>query len=1051
MPNSLPHGLTVVDWTQIRAEYERHRHGMFPDGGGFKARSFEQQWLARFDGRGFLVEPDEGDWRWGLELVGVEGKARVSTDVNRVTYRWSADLDEWFVNDTRGLEHGFTLRAPREIRLTVRGGLQPRAAGAGVEFADSSGTARIKYSGLAAWDAAGRTLPAQMEVEGSLVTLKVNDRGARYPVTIDPIVQQAYLKASNTEADERFGESVSVSGDTVVVGAYLEDGGTVGVNGNQTDNSAPDSGAAYVFVRAGSTWTQQAYLKASNTGSVDLFGASVAISGDTIVVGAGREDSNATGVNGDQANNNALGSGAAYVFVRNGGTWSQQAYLKASNTGGGDPLSFFELGDHFGSSVAVSGDTIVVGALAEQSSATGVNGNQTDNSAPDSGAAYVFVRAGSTWTQQAYLKASNTGTADWFGWSVAISGDAVVVSALQEDSNARGVNGNQTDNSATDSGAAYVFVRSGNAWTQQAYLKASNAEASDWLGWSVAIFGDTIVVGAHGEDSGAAGVNGSQADNSVPDAGAAYVFVRSGAAWTQQAYLKASNTGSGDSFGRSVAVSGDMIVIGAWLESSAATGVNGNQSNNGVVASGAAYVFVRSGGIWTLQAYVKASNTDAGDLFGRNVAVSGNTVVVAAWNEASAATGVNGNQADNSAMYSGAAYVFEQVNMTVTSSPPDMIFYTSGAGCAPAPIYATPQTLDWTPGSSCSISMIESQVNQASVLYNFHHWDDNSTYPMRNVIAPTTSTTYAATFLPDPAYVLQPIAGNPSSGSGLTQTMTFYFHAPNGYGSLTVVNVLINDAINGIGACYVAFVPGTGSVFLVDDAGNAGGPYAGMTLPGSGTVQNSQCSIAGTGSSFSANGNALQLTLAFTFHAPFAGNKVIYTAAQDSTPANSGWQAIGAWQVPGATPSGPAVGGVSPGRSTSSAQTYTFTFTDTNGFADLAVMNVLINNAISGIGACYIAFVPSGALSGSLFLVDNAGNAAGPFASMTLPGSGSVSNNQCGINASGSSVSGNGNILTLTLNMTLNPSFFGNKVIYMAARSNALNSGWQAMGTVNVP
>jgi len=307
--------LTVRDWSQISGEYQRHRHGMFPDGAGFKARSFEQRWLTRFDGRGFLVEPDHASWRWGLELVGVTGKARIGIEVNRMTYRWSAELDEWFVNDTHGLEHGFTLHTPREIKLAVRGGLRPRASGAGVEFLDASDTARIEYKDLVAWDANGRALPARMTVQDGLVTLAVEDEGARYPITIDPIAQQAYLKASNTGGGDRFGTSIGVSGDTVVVGAYEEDSNATGVNGSQADNSATNSGAAYVFVRSGSVWTQQAYLKASNTGADDDFGSAVAVSGDTVVVGALQEASNATGVNGNQADNSASASGAAYVYT----------------------------------------------------------------------------------------------------------------------------------------------------------------------------------------------------------------------------------------------------------------------------------------------------------------------------------------------------------------------------------------------------------------------------------------------------------------------------------------------------------------------------------------------------------------------------------------------------------------------------------------------------------------------------------------------------------------------------------------------------------------
>ncbi len=171
------------------------------------------------------------------------------------------------------------------------------------------------------------------------------------------------------------------------------------MNGDQSDNSADASGAAYVFVRSGTTWSQQAYLKASNTDAGDRFGSSVAVSGDTVVVGAHGEDSNATGVNGNQSDNSAVHAGAAYVFVRNGTTWSQQAYLKASNT---------DADDCFGGSVAVSGDTVVVGADGEDSNATGVNGDQSDNSAREFRRGLRVRAQRDDWSQQAYLKASNT-------------------------------------------------------------------------------------------------------------------------------------------------------------------------------------------------------------------------------------------------------------------------------------------------------------------------------------------------------------------------------------------------------------------------------------------------------------------------------------------------------------------------------------------------------------------------------------------------------------------------------------------------------------------
>ena len=380
-----------------------------------------------------------------------------------------------------------------------------------------------------------------------------------------------------------------------------------------------------MFVRSGTTWSQQAYLKASNTDFNQSFGHSVAVSGNTVVVGAPGE---------------SFSEGAAYVFVRSGTTWTQQALLKASNAAGS--------GDKFGYSVAVSGDTVVVGAISESSNAIGVNGDQSDNSAIDAGAAFVFVRNGTTWTQQAYLKASNTGggilgesLGDFFGFSVAVSGNTVVVGAYYESSDANGVNGNQTDNSASLAGAAYVFVRDGTTWTQQAYLKASNSSEGDYFGYSVAVAGDTAVIGALGEDSNATGINGDQNDNSAFDAGAAYVFVRSGTTWTQQAYLKASNTGDDDWFGVSVAVSGDTVVVGASQESSNATGVNGNQSDNTSTRSGAAYVFVRSGTTWTHQDYLKASNAEEENKFGSSVAVSGDTVVVGAYKENGTATGVS--------------------------------------------------------------------------------------------------------------------------------------------------------------------------------------------------------------------------------------------------------------------------------------------------------------------------------------------------------------------------------------------------------------------------
>jgi hypothetical protein len=691
---SPPEGLTTSEWSSIRAAYEAGRHKIFAVEQGWSARNPGQDLSIAFDERGFTAGPDAGGWSWGLDLEGygwgdthpVTEPRVTTTDGGRLSRVWDNQLTEWYVNDSRGLEHGFTVAsrpsgavAPLTVDLSIRGDLRPVVSpdGRDVAFTDAQGGTALNYNGLTVFDAAGKPVSAKWYPIGSdRLRLQVDDAAADYPLTIDPVAQQAYLKASNSEALDRFGASVAVSGDTVVVGATFEDSNATGVNGNQADNSAPDSGAAYVFVRAGGAWSQQAYLKASNTEGQDGFGGSVAISGDTVVVGAALEASNATGVNGNQADNSAFWAGAAYVFHRSGGIWSQQAYLKASNT---------QAQDGFGGSVAVNGDTVVVGAFSEDSSTAGVNGNQADNNAQFSGAAYVFVRSGGAWSQQAYLKASNTGALDYFGAAVAVSGDTVVVGASGEASSATGANGNQADNSLFGAGVAYVFVRSGGVWSQQAYLKASNPGLGDDFGSSVALSGDTLVVGARGEDSNATGVNGNQANNSVLASGAAYVFVRSGGVWSQQAYLKASNTQLHDRFGASVAISGDTVVVGATGESSSATGVNGNQADDSTIESGAVYVFARSGGLWSQQVYLKASNTGAFDYFGRSVAVSGDTIVVGAYLEDSNATGIHGNQADSSALDSGAAYIFDLDN-----NPGAVIYGIGTPGCAGT------QTLDVT-------------------------------------------------------------------------------------------------------------------------------------------------------------------------------------------------------------------------------------------------------------------------------------------------------------------------------------------------------------------
>ncbi len=488
-----------------------------------------------------------------------------------------------------------------------------------------------------------------------------------YSVALSATANVDYLKASNTRTTggARFGSTIAIAGDTLVVGAPYERSSATGVNciGSatcQADNSTLNAGAAYVFRRTGSTWAQEAYLKASNTAGNTTFGSAVAIDGDTIVVGASGESSNATGVDGDQSNSAASGSGAAYVFTRTGATWSQQAYLKASNA---------RANAKFGSSVGISGDIAIVGAPSEASNATGVNcttpGCQQDTSVGTAGAVYVFARTGTSWMQEAYVKAS-TASSGLFGSAIAISNNTIVVGARFESSKAIGVNGDPNDASVNGAGAAWVFTRDAGVWSQQAYLKSSarsSASTGPQFGTSVAIAGDSIAVGAPVEPSDATGVNctpapACEASTAANQSGAAYVFTRTGTSWSQAAYIKASRVNPGAGLGQSVALYGDSLAVGAVDESNFATGLNGNQNDIPSASSGAVYFFRRAGPSWSQADYIKATNTRAKSFFGESVALSADTLAVGASGESSNATGINGNQADTSAPTAGAVYVY---------------------------------------------------------------------------------------------------------------------------------------------------------------------------------------------------------------------------------------------------------------------------------------------------------------------------------------------------------------------------------------------------------
>ena len=360
--------------------------------------------------------------------------------------------------------------------------------------------------------------------------------------------QQKLLGSDGALTSDFFGYEVSVSGDTVVVGAFQDD-----------TPAGADAGSAYVFVRSGMTWSEQQKLLSPDAVASEFFGYSVSVSGDTVVVGA--------------PSDGAL-AGAAYVFVRAGTIWTEQQKLLASDG---------MVTDRFGSSVSVSGDTVVVGAALHDTSGGG-----------NAGSAYVFVRVGTTWSEQQKLLASDGAQGDQFGSSVSISGNTVVVSAAG-------------DNVGT--GSAYVFVRSGTSWSEQQKLLASDGAFGDGFGFSVSLFGDTVLVGGPFHDT----------SPPSPNAGSAYVFVRSGATWTQQQELLALDGAAEDLFGASVSVFEDTAVVGAPTD-----------VPSGTTGAGSTYVFARSGTTWTQQQKLLAPDGAASDGFGSAVSLSGDGLVVGA-------------------------------------------------------------------------------------------------------------------------------------------------------------------------------------------------------------------------------------------------------------------------------------------------------------------------------------------------------------------------------------------------------------------------------------
>jgi hypothetical protein len=390
--------------------------------------------------------------------------------------------------------------------------------------------------------------------------------------------QQQKLLAANGQANDLLGCAIAIDGNTVVVGAHKDRNG-----------SGVKPGTAYVFVRSGNLWIQQQQLNASENG--DRFGYAVAISGDTIVIGAPNDNIN-----------NRSNQGSAYVFVRSGGVWLLQQKLTAGK-GKAD--------EEFGHSVAIKGDTIATGA---PNTDVGANASQ--------GAVYLFTRAGEVWSQQQKLTASDGTANSVFGSRLVLSNDMLVVSAVYA-----------VGGSTQDQGAAYVFTRSGTSWNQSQKLTASDGEAEDQFGYSLSISGDTLVVGARSDKL-----------SNPPRVGSAYVFKRAGGNWSQQQKLTGEAGGGSEGFGISVSVSGNRIAVGAF------TFDVGVHSSQGVV-----FIFTQANGVWTQSQKLTSDDGATDDAFGYGVALSANTLAVGAIYR------IIANKADQ-----GAAYIFSDPSVDIS-------------------------------------------------------------------------------------------------------------------------------------------------------------------------------------------------------------------------------------------------------------------------------------------------------------------------------------------------------------------------------------------------
>ncbi len=547
--------------------------------GGASASTIDGQLTLRADAKATRFKTGDNWFSLSLDSVGRMGKMQktdkpvLSSDGAKLSLKREA-LTEWYINQGNNLEHGLVLNEKPagvgnlKFYFATSGNLTPKQDGNDITFV---GKETMNYAGIKAWDAAGRDLVCSMSVDGGKLVWSVDDSGAVYPVTVDPTVSFVKkITASDAQVNDKFGYSVSLSGDLAIVGAYGEDEGGNG------------AGAAYIFSKdkgGAGQWGEVKKIIASDAQVAVFFGNSVSLSGDLAIVGASDESSVFNG------------AGAAYIFSKDqggAGQWGEVKKITASDA---------QAGDKFGVSVSLSGDLAIVGAYGDDS-----GGN-------NAGSAYIFSKdqgGAGQWGQVKRITASDAQAGDSFGGSVSLSGDLAIVGADAED-----LRGN-------NAGAAYIFSKDqGGAgqWGQVKKITASDAQEYDNFGYSVSLSGDLAIVGAYHEDAGGS------------NAGAAYIFSKDhdGAdQWGEVKKITASDAQAGDNFGSSVSLSGDLAIVGAHYEDA-----GGNDAGAAYIFSKDQGGVNQ----WGEVKKITASDAQAVDYFGVSVSLSDDLAIVGAYYE----------------------------------------------------------------------------------------------------------------------------------------------------------------------------------------------------------------------------------------------------------------------------------------------------------------------------------------------------------------------------------------------------------------------------------